>query len=57
MATVVVFQDDKHARTFHLSAEAETFGKQLEQSKTLVTMWHGGQSIAWDDEDTAAPRR
>ncbi len=54
MATVLVFQDDKHARTYNLSAETDTFGKQLEQSKTLVTTWHSGKSIAWDDEDTAA---
>jgi len=54
LATVLVFQDDKHARTYNLSPEPATFAKQLEQSKSLVTTWHGGRSISWDDEETAS---
>jgi hypothetical protein len=54
VATVIVFQDGKHARTYHLSPEAGTFAKQLEQSKTLVTTWHSGRSISWDDEETVS---
>jgi len=54
MATVLVFQDDKQARIYNLSSDAEVFAKQIEQSKTLVTTWHGGTSIAWEDEDTQA---